>query len=298
MVKAIRRFVVACAENDRARAVAERVLREWRAIAPEVAGGDFDQGSNDPDAIFAFGGDGFLLEVVRKLGDQKVPIVGWHTGTMGFLMNEVPEDDAALRQDLLALSMGHIEQVECIPLRMRYTGADGEPITRWVFNEAGIFIRDIGSQAARFAIAIDGESMGAFTGDGILLSTSQGTTGYAVNAGGPAIDPSIPAITIAPVNASRSSVFPSLRFPIVLPPTSDVEIVVLEHEKRPVQLSADGQLVELDLRAIGVTTGLSVEPHVSVALWYPRDPRAPRRRWVRRLRQKFVDGADGSGSKR
>lgn len=297
----VQRIVSTCAENDHAHRIAERILRMWDDLVPRRIDLVRDRGADeiidDADAIFAFGGDGHLLEVVRNLGGRSVPIVGWHAGHMGFLMNEVPQDDGALRADLMSIASGAVEVMDCSPLRVDIEGSDLGAAVRFPFNEVAAFVREIGSQAARLAIEIDGESMGTFTGDGILLSSSQGTTGYAVHAGGPAVDPSVPSISLVPVNANRSSAFPSLRLPVVLPPTSSVVLRVLEREKRPVQLSMDGAVVERDLREIRVSTGLTITPPMIVRLLYPynRDGER-RRRFVRQLRRKFVD-QDGGGDR-
>lgn len=291
----VRRIISTCADTESARRIAARIMRLWDEIVPPsavVEDADAHQSDDGVDAIFAFGGDGHLLEVVRNFGGRSVPIVGWHAGHMGFLMNEVPEDDDALRADLASIASGAVEVMDCSPLYVSIKGGSGVADVRSAFNEVAAFIREIGSQAARLAIAIDGEPMGTFTGDGILLSSSQGTTGYAVHAGGPAVDPSVPSISIVPVNANQSSAFPSLRLPVVLPPTSNVVLTVLEPAKRPVQLSMDGAVIERDLREVHVSTGLTIEPPEIVRLLYPYNRYGERRRrFVRQLRRKFVDQA-------
>lgn len=296
----VRRIISTCADTESARRIAARIMRLWDETVPPsavVEDADAHQSDADADAIFAFGGDGHLLEVVRNLGGRSVPIVGWHAGHMGFLMNEVPEDDDALRADLASIASGAVEVMDCSPLYVNIEGGDLGAAVRFPFNEVAAFVRGIGSQVARLAIEIDGEAMGTFTGDGILLSSSQGTTGYAVHAGGSAVDPCVPSISLVPVNANKSSAFPSLRLSVVLPPTSSVVLTVLESAKRPVQLSMDGAVIEHDLRKIRVSTGLSVTPPRIVRLLYPynRDGER-RRRFVRQLRRKFVDQGDGGGA--
>lgn len=66
---------------------------------------------------------------------------------------------------------------------------------------------------------IDGEVVDQYQGDGLLISTPTGSTGYTVAAGGPIIHPGMDAIVVTPIcPLSLSS------RPIVLPPGSIVSV--------------------------------------------------------------------------
>jgi NAD+ kinase len=84
---------------------------------------------------------------------------------------------------------------------------------------------------------IDGEVVDQYQGDGLLISTPTGSTGYTVAAGGPIIHPGIDAIVVTPIcPLSLSS------RPIVLPPGSVVSVWPLADPELTTKLWTDGVL--------------------------------------------------------
>ena len=77
-------------------------------------------------------------------------------------------------------------------------------------------------------VAIDGEQGPAVRGDGLIISTSLGSTAYNVSAGGPIVHPGVDATLITPIAAH------SLAFrPIAVPGSSQIELT-------PTQLNSEG----------------------------------------------------------
>jgi NAD+ kinase len=84
---------------------------------------------------------------------------------------------------------------------------------------------------------IDGEVVDQYQGDGLLISTPTGSTGYTVAAGGPIIRPGMDAIVVTPIcPLSLSS------RPIVLPPGSVVSVWPLADPDLTTKLWTDGIL--------------------------------------------------------
>jgi NAD+ kinase len=85
-------------------------------------------------------------------------------------------------------------------------------------------------------VTIDGESIGAYSADGIVVSTPTGSTGYSLSAGGPVVVPTVESLLLTPVSPHTLAIRP-----LVLPPTS---VVRLQPEDGPEELlvTADGQV--------------------------------------------------------
>ncbi|MBQ3684193.1 MAG: NAD(+)/NADH kinase, partial [Methanomicrobium sp.] len=132
------------------------------------------------DIAVVIGGDGTVLHTVRQLRKQ-IPIVGINRGHVGFL-TELDPDEAK----------SYIEKIEegryFIEERMRlHVLVDGE-YAGDALNEA-VIATSRPAKILHFIINIDGVPAERFRADGIIVSTPTGSTGYAMSAGGPIVDP-------------------------------------------------------------------------------------------------------------
>ena len=91
------------------------------------------------------------------------------------------------------------------------------------------------SPTNQIQIEIDKEKVNEYKGDGLIISTSTGSTAYSMAAGGPIVHPNIDAMIINPICpmslASR---------PIVIPNTSEVIIKPVKKSKGEIKLWKDG----------------------------------------------------------
>jgi NAD+ kinase len=85
----------------------------------------------------------------------------------------------------------------------------------------------------RLRVEADGELLGEFDADGVVVATATGSTGYALSAGGPPIDPRVRAITVVPLAPHAV-----ITRPIVLPEVTVVEVCLMHGS---VHVAADGQ---------------------------------------------------------
>ena len=91
------------------------------------------------------------------------------------------------------------------------------------------------SPTNQIQLEIDNEKVNEYKGDGLIISTSTGSTAYSMAAGGPIVHPSVDAMIINPICpmslASR---------PIVIPNTSKVIIKPVKKSKGGIKLWKDG----------------------------------------------------------
>ena len=87
--------------------------------------------------------------------------------------------------------------------------------------------------------AVNGQDVGRFIADGLIVSTPTGSTGYSLSAGGPIVHPDVECILLTPICAH------SLQHrPVVAAPDHHVELMLDEtYTTRGVQCSVDGQEV-------------------------------------------------------
>lgn len=189
-------------------------------------------GNCDPahsDAIIALGGDGFMLETLRKYMPflrEGLPVYGMNQGTVGFLMNTYQV--VALRERLNKAKPAHIR-----PLEMTAHAAGGE-FKALAINEISL-LRET-RQAAHIRISIDGEiRMERLMADGILISTPAGSTAYNLSAHGPVIPLGSDVLALTPISAFR----PRRWRGALLKNTAQVTFHIIDPEKRPVSAVAD-----------------------------------------------------------
>jgi len=179
------------------------------------------------DVIVALGGDGFVLQTLRRFVDSKKPVFGLNRGSVGFLMNDYNDSGLVDR-----LAKAHA--VTLYPLLMIAKTADGETHESLAINEVSLLRETY--QAAKLEIAIDGVTrMEELICDGALVSTPAGSTAYNLSAHGPIIPLSAEILALTPISAFR----PRRWRGALLPHDADVVFRVREPAKRPVSATAD-----------------------------------------------------------
>jgi len=202
-----------------ARPEAQEALRRLRHTHGEV-------GEADAEIIVALGGDGHMLETLRRRLKDKKPVYGMNRGTVGFLMNDFHGDDLL---DRLAMAKPVIVR----PLVARCETAAGVVEER-AFNEVSLLRQT--AQTAKLRISIDGaERMAELLCDGIMVATPPGSTAYNFSAHGPILPIDSRLLALTPISAFR----PRRWRGALLPHRAHVRIEVLEADRRPVSASAD-----------------------------------------------------------
>lgn len=183
----------------------------------------------EADAIIPLGGDGFMLETLRRylpLIKRGLPVYGMNQGTVGFLMN-------AYTLDGLIERLEQATRTEVHPLKMTAQTVVGE-ITDTAFNEVSLFRQS--QQAAHISITVDGrERLDKLIADGVMLSTPVGSTAYNLSAHGPVIPIGADIMALTPISAFR----PRRWRGALLSDHAKVRFDVLDPAKRPVSASAD-----------------------------------------------------------
>ncbi|MGF1543362.1 MAG: NAD kinase [Parvularculaceae bacterium] len=179
------------------------------------------------DVVVVVGGDGFMLETLRRHMALDKPFYGVNCGTVGFLMNEPDVDGLADR-------VARAERADIHPLEMRAETIDGAVETARANNEVSLFRET--RQSARIRISVNGSvRMPELTCDGVLLATPAGSTAYNLSAHGPILPINSQLLALTPISAFR----PRRWKGALLPHVAVVTFETLERDKRGVSAVAD-----------------------------------------------------------
>lgn len=187
------------------------------------------------DLVISIGGDGTMLECVGMVNGTEVPILGLNTGRLGFLSSLAAEQideaiDFILKQNyeldqrtvLQLISPNHLFQNQ-----------------NFALNELTVLKKDTASMITVDAY-INGQYLNSYWGDGLIISTSTGSTAYSLSCGGPILVPNAENFIITPIAPHNLNVRP-----VVLSDKSEIKLVVDGRD--------DSYLVALDSRTERIT---------------------------------------------
>ena len=181
----------------------------------------------DADIIVALGGDGAMLDTLRRRFKDKKPVYGMHRGTVGFLMNEYLEDALLERLD-------NAVRITLSPLQMTATDIDGKIHRHLAINEVSLLRQS--AQSAKIRILVDGrERLAELSCDGVMVATSAGSTAYNLSAHGPILPVGADLLALTPVSPYR----PRRWRGALLRNQAKVRLEVVSPVHRPTSATAD-----------------------------------------------------------
>jgi NAD+ kinase len=173
----------------------------------------------DPEtigALITLGGDGTLLRGARFLAGRSAPILGVNLGHLGFLTSTGPQD---MEEALRRFAAGEYVAEARMALDARAIDRDGVERKRWLSLNDVVLHKGGFARLVRYMVRVDGDPVGAYAADGVVVSTPTGSTGYSLSAGGPVVVPTVESIIVTAV-APHTLALRSL----VLPPTAEVTV--------------------------------------------------------------------------
>ena len=170
------------------------------------------------DLAIAVGGDGTMLGVARMAARHGVPLVGVNLGHLGFLTDLTADGAAEALSDLLD---GKFHEEQRILLEAEIF-RDKRSIFRSVALNDVVVSRGAMGTMIEFAVEVNGEFVYSARADGLIIATPTGSTAYALSAGGPILQPGLPAISLVPISPHTLS-----NRPIAIASTSEVRVILL-----------------------------------------------------------------------
>lgn len=185
------------------------------------------------DALVTLGGDGTLLRGARLLQGAAVPVLGVNLGRVGFL-TAAGRDEAEVALERLA--SGDYVTEERLTLQASIVAARGEssplPIS---LNDVTIHKGGV-ARLIQLNVQVNGQDVGNYSADGLIIATPTGSTAYSLSAGGPIIVPDVQAMVITPVAPHTLAVRP-----VVIPADAHITIRPIRPWANDLLVSVDGQ---------------------------------------------------------
>ncbi|MEG0250088.1 MAG: NAD(+)/NADH kinase [Peptostreptococcus sp.] len=169
--------------------------------------------------VISIGGDGSFLRAARELDFPDVPFFCINTGHLGFFAEILPDEkeidyfiDSYVNNDF---------EINELPLLEIDITNKVHSVRDYAINE--LVVRGNRSRTAHLKLFVNGNFMETFSGDGLILSTSTGSTAYNYSAGGSIVDNRLKIMQITPISPISTNAFRSFTSSIILP-AEDSEI--------------------------------------------------------------------------
>ncbi len=220
-----KRFIEFLIEDDIAKSInkeaGKRVIQK-KYIAP------MEKIVSECDMMIAFGGDGTILSTARLVGRAAVPILGVNLGKLGFLAELSVDEVESFVDDIL--NNQHVIEDRMV---VRVT-AEGHDVQMFGVNDI-VIDKSNSSRVIDMDTYVNNDYLVTYTGDGIIVATPTGSTGYSLASGGPIVVPASDVLTITPISPH------TLTARSVIVPDSSVIRVSIESELQNVRVTTDGQ---------------------------------------------------------
>lgn len=222
----------------------------------------------DTDMLLSVGGDGTFLYAASLVSDSGVPVVGVNLGRLGFLSENRPEDvaEAILSRDYT---------IENRTMLQTSSKCEMPEDLMFALNEATVHRN--GPSMLGVEVKVDGVVLPTYWADGLVISTSSGSTAYSLSVGGPIVLPDARVLIISPIAPHNLNVRP-----LVVPDSSKIELRMSSRDDQFV-FSSDNRSMMLDSGS---------ELLVSVAQFSLKRVRLNRSNFINALTQKLFWGED------
>lgn len=185
------------------------------------------------DLVITVGGDGTFLRQVKCLDFPSITFVGINTGHLGFYQ-EISVDEIDYFIESLNNKEYHIREIH--PLKF-IINEDNKQLHNSL-NE--VVFKNIYGKTMHAGIYIGSDFIESFSGDGIIVSSTIGSTAYNYSAGGSLIDSRIDLLQVTPISPLNSNAYRCITTGIILPSDSIIKLVPHSRNRNGGQIFADG----------------------------------------------------------
>ena len=186
---------------------------------------------NSVDIVVSIGGDGTFLRAIKDTNYPDIPFLGINTGHFGFFAEYEPND---------------LDKVVDTILNENYTLQEYKTIKTIVNDNIeldpavnDVLIKHGEVSMVHLNLYIDDEKIESLASDGLLISSSAGSTAYNYSLGGSIIDPDIDVLEVTPVAANNNNVYRSITSSMVV--SSTRKISILPEDKDNTVIVIDGK---------------------------------------------------------
>ncbi len=222
------------------------------------------------DVIIVAGGDGFMLNSLKKYVKFKKPFYGINCGTYGFLMNKYLSNN-------LEKKIFKAKKTIINPLQIISSNNKVYKNGLIAFNEISLFRQT--RQTVALEIKIGKKTLiKKLIGDGVLVSTPAGSTAYNLSVHGPILSLNSGKLAITPISPFRPRRWKGK----IVSNISKIKLINLDPKKRPVAAVADN----IEIRNIKVLE-IKVNKNINLTLLHDPERSLVKRIKIEQLRKNF-----------
>ncbi len=203
-------------KTEKAKVFNKKFLKKYKNYSPKKA-----------EVIVVIGGDGFMLQTLKKYHKYKKPFYGLNRGSYGFLMNKFKTDN-------ILKSLNKTKPITISALEMKAISKNNKIKTVIAINEVSLLRQS--RQTASIRI-ISGKKIliKKLVSDGVLVSTPAGSTAYNSSVNGPILSLNSKKLAITPISPFRPRRWKGK----IVKSSSLINLVNLNIKKRPISVVAD-----------------------------------------------------------
>jgi len=245
-------------KTDKAQKLKKKLLKKYKNINPSIA-----------DVIIVAGGDGYMLNVLKKFSIHKKPFYGINCGSYGFLMNKFTLID-------LENKIKKAKKTSIHPLELITTNKKNKKSLIAV-NEVSIFRQS--RQTASLKLKVDKKIIiKKLISDGVLISTPAGSTAYNLSVHGPILSLNSGKLAITPISPFRPRRWKGK----IVSSNSIIKLINLDSKKRPVAAVADN----IEIRNIKSLT-IKIKKNINLILLHDPERSLVKRIKLEQLRRNY-----------
>ena len=203
-------------KNSRSSKIKKAILKKIKAYSLSKS-----------NLIIVIGGDGFMLQTLKKYNKYKKPFYGINSGNYGFLMNKF-----SIKTNYKNLINGRLVSIS--PLEMSVKNKSNNIKKCIAINEISV-LRQSRQTASLTILNGKKQIIKHLISDGVLVSTPAGSTAYNLSVHGPILSIDSNKLSISPISAFRPRRWKGK----IVSDKSKITIKNLNHQKRPISAVAD-----------------------------------------------------------
>ena len=201
---------------------------------------------NKNNLVIVIGGDGFMLETLKKYQNSKKQFYGINSGSYGFLMNKFSSKN-------IIKNLSKANMISISPLEMIVKNNNNQTKKSLAINEVSVLRQS--RQAASISIKHGSKQIiKKLVSDGVLVSTPAGSTAYNLSVHGPILSLNSKKLSIAPISPFRPRRWKGK----IVSDNLKITITNLNPSKRPISAVADNLEVR-NAKSIIVKTNNSIK---------------------------------------
>lgn len=199
-----------------------------------------DDYSSDAELNITIGGDGAFLHGVRKSNFSDIPFIGINTGTLGFFPEISPEK---LSEFVELYKLGKyktldMDIMECV------VKCENSIFMTYALNDIAIKRSDM--RAIHLTTYVNDNYLETISGDGIIISSTLGSSAYNYSCGGALVYPSLRTLQLTPISPISSKTYKCLNSSVIIPPEFHIKVNPKNDDNYTTVIIADGMVYDFE----------------------------------------------------